>query len=768
MRNLLRHSSRPWSRRKGPKKMTTYQLSLESLEIRALLSAANSFLQTNIISDIAGIAQNTDANLANPWGLAASATGPFWIADNGTGLATIDNAQGVQQLPPVTIPPPHGSAPGTTAAPTGVVFNGGGNFIVSENGKSGSALFIFATEDGTISGWNKGVDPTNAILEVDNSANPTPAMGAVYKGLAMGTDPDGRSLLYATNFRAGTVDIFDAAFHPTSVGASFTAGGAFHDPNLPAGFAPFNIANIGGRLYVTYAVQNASKHDDVAGPGNGIIDVYSTNGFLLSRLVTGGQLNSPWGLAIAPKNFGPFGGDLLVGNFGDGTINAYSLNGLHPAHFNGKLLDLSGNVVTIGGLWSLKFGNGGMAGDKNTLFFTAGIDDENHGLFGSLQATKPVVFGTNKKATDFLQTNLVSDLTGIAQLHDPNLKNPWGMAQAPGGPFWVSDNDTGVATIYNVNPLTGTSINSLVVNIPVPNGSTATNSRPTGQVFNSDGKGFFDLVTGNDNTNAVFIFATQLGTIAGWNPGVNLHNAVTKVNNSANHENYTGLALATSPTQGALLYAANNAGGGSIDVFDKNFQTVNLGAGAFKDSSIAAGFTPYNVQAIKVGGTTELVVTYDNPTSPTHTDGFVDIYSTEGVLLTKLAAHGPLNEPWGVALAPSTFGKFGGDLLIGNVGDGHISAFNLTTKKLDGQLTDGLGRTISIGGLWGLMFGSGGNNGGDPNTLYFTAGIGRYQHGLFGSLQAIEPIQLQHSGRSESLPDIIGHHSDRDALDDWM
>jgi uncharacterized protein (TIGR03118 family) len=727
MRMQLRRLSPSRAARRRTPKPAPFRPAVEGLEIRALL-AANSFLQTNLVSDIAGIAQHTDANLNNAWGLAAGPTTPFWVADNGTGVSTIYDATGATQRPPVTIPPPS-SEPGATSAPTGLVFNGTSGFQVTGPKGTGPALFIFSTEDGTISGWSPKADPNNAILKVDN---PNPDTGSVYKGLAIGTDPDGRTLLYATNFREGTVDIFDANFHATSVGASFTSGGAFFDPNLPTGFAPFGIQNIDGKLYVTFAKQNDTKHDDVAGPGNGVVDVFSTNGFLLQRFAAGGALNSPWGLALAPKSFGPFGGDILVGNFGDGHITAFDHK---TGHIDGQLIDAAGDLVTIGGLWSLKFGNGGAAGDKNTLFFTAGIDDEAHGLFGSLRATKPVVFGTDKKASEVLQTNLVSDLSGIAQNTDTNLVNPWGISQGPGGPFWVSANGTGVADIFPVSPLTGASVSSLVVAIPPAPGKT--NSLPTGQVF-FGGKGGFDLVAGNDKTSSVFLFDTENGTIAGWNPGVDLHNAVTKVDNSTKGESYTGLALS-----GGLLYAANNAGTGSIDVFDTNFTSVNLGPNAFKDPSITAGFTPYNIQAITVNGNTELVVTYDNPKSPTHTDGFVDIYSTTGVLLQQLAAHGPLNEPWGVALAPKTFGKFGGDLLIGNVGDGHISAFNLGTGKFDGQLIDATGKPVAIGGLWALAFGTGGNSGGDPNTLYFAAGIGRYQHGLFGSLRAIDPIQFQ-------------------------
>ena len=234
------------------------------------------------------------------------------------------------------------------------------------------AHFIFATEDGTIAAWTGG---TAASLKVDNSGS-----GAVYKGLAIGNNGSGNHL-YAANFNSGTVDVFDASFAPVTVSGGFT------DPNLPSGFAPFNIQNINGNLVVTFAKQDAAKHDDVAGPGNGFVDVFDANGVLLRRLVSNGPLDSPWGLALAPAGFGIFSGDLLVGNFGDGTINAFNpITGALLGH----LTDLSGSPITIEGLWALLFGNGGNGGTADELFFTAGIPGtgavEDHGLFGDLTA----------------------------------------------------------------------------------------------------------------------------------------------------------------------------------------------------------------------------------------------------------------------------------------------------------------------------------------------------------------------------------------------
>lgn len=330
------------------------------------------YQQTNLVSDLPGVAGVTDPNLVNSWGIVHGPTTPFWIADNGTGVSTLYNGAGtpfpVGSPLVVTIPPPHDSLAGATAAPTGIVFNPTAGFAVAKGNVSGAALFLFATEDGTISGWNRNVDPTNAILEVDKSP------GAVYKGLAMGSNASG-DFLYATNFRAGTVDVFNSQFHQVSLAGSFT------DRKLPHGYAPFGIANIDGKLVVTYALQDAAKHDDVAGRGHGFVDVYDTNGHLIRRLVQRGQLDSPWGLALAPDNFGRFSNDLLVGNFGNGRINAFDPE---TGGFRGELRDAKNRPITIDGLWGLDFGNDASAGPSTTLFFTAGLNHEADGLFGSL------------------------------------------------------------------------------------------------------------------------------------------------------------------------------------------------------------------------------------------------------------------------------------------------------------------------------------------------------------------------------------------------
>ncbi len=345
--------------------------------------SAQSYKQENLVSDLPGVAATMDPNLINPWGIAFPPTGPFWISDNNAGVSTLYDGNGNPFPPPsplvVMIPPPGGGTGSGT--PTGVVFNGTPDFVVSEGSASGPAVFIFATEDGTLAGWNFGVDPANAVLAVDNSAPggaDGSAFGAVYKGLAIGNNGLG-NFIYASNFRDGVVEMYDANF---SFIKSFTDPGIVPDAASP-GFAPFGIRNINDKLYVTFAMQNVDRHDDVKGPGSGFVDVFDLNGNFIERFASGGALNSPWGLALAPAHFGKFSGDLLVGNFGDGRINGFKQEG-HS--FHGQLRDGLGEPISIDGLWGLTFGNGNVAGETNVLFFTAGIFDESHGLFGRIMA----------------------------------------------------------------------------------------------------------------------------------------------------------------------------------------------------------------------------------------------------------------------------------------------------------------------------------------------------------------------------------------------
>jgi uncharacterized protein (TIGR03118 family) len=318
------------------------------------------------------VADKTDPNMVNPWGLSMNPTGPFWVSDNRSGASTLYNTAGDINPLVVRIPAPAGR--GGFGTPTGQVYNGTPGFELAP-GKP--ARFLFATEDGTISGWHPDVDSVNAVTMVDSSGS-----GAVYKGIAIGVR-NGSPVLYAANFSAATVDTFDFAFKPLST------GGGFQDPNLPTGFAPFNIQRIGSRIYVAYARQGASKHTDAAGAGNGYINVFDLDGNLRQRLVSGGPLNSPWGMALAPSFFGDFSNTLLVANFGDGRINAFDLAG---GDFLGPLPNTDGSPLSIEGLWAIAFGNGRNGGDANTLYFTAGVSGggsiEDHGLFGSIRVAQ--------------------------------------------------------------------------------------------------------------------------------------------------------------------------------------------------------------------------------------------------------------------------------------------------------------------------------------------------------------------------------------------
>ena len=374
----------------------SYSLAATSMLALGLALVANAahaafYVQDNLVTDGSAStppgppAANTDPDLINPWGISYSPTGPFWVSDNNAGVATIYNGAGTKitlfagtstPVPQVTIATPPGQNPGT-AAPTGQVFNGGGGFNVSSGGLTGSSAFIFATEDGTISGWSPGVSKTNSILAVDNSQG---GAGAVYKGLTMGTS-GGQNLLYATNFRGGTVEVYNSSFQLVNT---------ISDPTAPAGYAPFNVLVANGKLYVTFALQDSAKHDDVAGPGNGFVDTFNLDGSNRQRLIPftpgTGVLNSPWGLDIAPSGFGSFGGDLLVGNFGDGTINAFDAT---SGALLGTIDGANGQPLVNGDLWDIINGNGGAGGSLNSIYITAGVAGEAEGLFASISVPEP-------------------------------------------------------------------------------------------------------------------------------------------------------------------------------------------------------------------------------------------------------------------------------------------------------------------------------------------------------------------------------------------
>jgi len=343
--------------------------------------AGGGYRQINLVSDQHGKASLTDHDLVNAWGLAASPGtnahpgSPLWVADNGSDKATLYMGKTPTSVSKVGL-----VVHVTGAAPTGQVFNADTSaFIVRDkNGHAGASAFLFDTENGTIDGWSPAVGATggtpSTVTEVarNNGAN------AVYKGLAI-AQIHGTSFLYATNFRSGRVEAYNSRFKPVEL-----PGGLFVDPRLPAGYGPFGIAEIMGKLYVTFAKQDATLHDDLAGRGHGFVDVITNNGTFVRRLVTRGALDSPWGLALAPATFGRFGGDLLVGNFGNGHINAYNpATGIHEGQLSGP----TGTPIVIDGLWGLRFGNGNAA-KTNELIFSAGPDHESHGLLGKIVATR--------------------------------------------------------------------------------------------------------------------------------------------------------------------------------------------------------------------------------------------------------------------------------------------------------------------------------------------------------------------------------------------
>jgi uncharacterized protein (TIGR03118 family) len=353
-------------------------------------ASSNAYVATPLVSNRAG-APFMDAHLQNAWGVAFSPSGsPFWISDNNSGVSTLYTGNGAPFPPPpgqlvVTIPCPTKAGEGSLcpkgpAAPTGIVWNPSSAFLVP--GTTTQASFIFDTEDGTISAWAGGLttNPDDAVLAVDNSVTPSKKLGAVYKGLAFGVNINSGSLLFATNFRAGTVEAYGPAPSGSTTGfyVPVTTDGGFTDSGIPAGYAPFGIQNIDGNLIVTYAKQDPSKHDDTPGDGNGYVDAFDTDGHLLQRLASKGGLNAPWGVARASYAFGLFSGDLLIGNFGNGWVNALTAPGQLTL-----LNQANGSPLSIPGLWTLTLGGGKMS-NPSTLYYTAGPNNQMNGRFGTI------------------------------------------------------------------------------------------------------------------------------------------------------------------------------------------------------------------------------------------------------------------------------------------------------------------------------------------------------------------------------------------------
>jgi uncharacterized protein (TIGR03118 family) len=331
--------------------------------------AAASFKAAVLVSDGSVSAPTIDSHLRNAWGIVFNPAGFVWVSNNGTQTSTLYDGNGAAQPLVVTLP---ATASGLPESPTGIVFNSSADFAVTSAGKTGSAVFVWATLQGTLAGWSPKVLATQAVLAYDDGAG-----AAEYTGLAIANNA-GANMLYAADFHNGKIDMFDRTFKKV------TLSGAFIDPNLPAGFNPFGIQTVGATIYVTYAKLGPDGHRDVAGAGNGVVDAFDTAGHLVKRIATNGTLNSPWGVAMAPASFGAFSNDLLIGNFGDGTINAFDPVSGQPL---GPLKLASGASVTEPGLWGIAFGNGIDNQPVNTLFFATGPSDST-GTYGRVDPTQ--------------------------------------------------------------------------------------------------------------------------------------------------------------------------------------------------------------------------------------------------------------------------------------------------------------------------------------------------------------------------------------------
>src|ERR1700683_2389645 len=350
-------------------------------------AAAMGFTDTALVSNsstVVGTAVTIDAKLQNPWGVAVAPGLPFWISDNNSNLSTLYSGIGANETQTITGSPNDGiaipaSAAGVQANPTGQVYNGNGGFLIPTSKGQESALFIFDGEGGTIAAWAK--DSGAAAVTAYDDGVVSGANHAVYKGLAIGT-VGGASYLYATDLHNNKVDVFDTNFSKPAA-----MQGKFVDPNLPSGFVPFGITALTGQLYVTFAKQDSAMHDENTGAGLGYVDIFDFSGNLISQFASAGPLNAPWGIAIAPAGFGSLQGDVLIGNFGDGTINIFSPNGTALANFEGPLMSISGQPFAFPGLWSLVFGNGDADKPLTTLFYTAGFADQTDGVFGGITVT---------------------------------------------------------------------------------------------------------------------------------------------------------------------------------------------------------------------------------------------------------------------------------------------------------------------------------------------------------------------------------------------
>lgn len=413
----------------------TLAAAMFSIVVANAQTGTNAYVQHNLVSDVPGLADVTDPNLVDPWGMSFSATSPFWISNHGKGNTTIysyaNTTTGITvSSTVVTIPPGVGGS--TPSTPTGQVQNSTSGFLLANGNK---ASFIFCTEDGTVSAWNGGA---TATVMIDNS----PA-GTVYKGMAIATN-NGAPTLYLANFSYGIIDVLDTHFNLTSV------PGGFGDPNLPAGYAPFNIWPENGNLYVMFAKQDPTKKNDQAGIGNGVVDIFDLNGNLLQRLTAGGPLNSPWGVAVVGGGWGALSNSVLVGNFGDGRINAFDPK---TGNLIGTMQDPTGKPISIQGLWAIEFGNGGSGGDARYLYFTAGIFNgttTQHGLLGSLAPPAQVIAAENAAsgASGAIAPGEILALSGISVGPRPAVSLATSVVPTTLGPTTVTINGTPAPVLY--------------------------------------------------------------------------------------------------------------------------------------------------------------------------------------------------------------------------------------------------------------------------------------------------------------------------------
>jgi uncharacterized protein (TIGR03118 family) len=487
----------------------------------------------NLASDLANTADHLDPNLVNPWGVGFGPT-PFWVGNNGTGTATLYGGAGAPIPLIVTIP--QAANAGTAGPVTGVIFNTFASNANAFDVQAGNpALFMFCSEDGVISGWNQTVSGTKASALFDNSKS-----GAVYTGCALGGTA-AAPYLFVANFNAGTVDVYDANFNlnPAPYNASslpqpYTTSSPFSNPAIPAGFAPFNVQNIGGTLFVTYAKQDAEKHNNVGGAGNGYVAMFNLNGSLIANLIGEGPLNSPWGMAIAPANFGPFAGALLVGNFTDGKINAFNAS---TGAVLGTLDDTSGNPIAIPGLWSLNFGGGADSEDPGTLYITAGIGGgpnndplESHGLLASIQAAPSFVTAGIQNGASFI-TGPIAPNTWV-QIKGNGLSETTGTWQVTSSTLPTQVNGVGVTvngTAVPVSFVSDTQVNFLVPSTVAtgPAQIQATNNGLTSAAVTANvepqAPAFFTIGTNASNGNIYVAAEHADGTLIG--PAATIKNA---------------------------------------------------------------------------------------------------------------------------------------------------------------------------------------------------------------------------------------------------